>query len=83
MPLARKVPKLWPAMPEGDGDGVRPAGHRAVALGDLAGEHGADGAVVLLIGQSMLTGSHVVQGRLGLGDQLAVELRVSRPWSCS
>src|SRR5690606_18549748 len=56
-----------------DGDGIVGEPLMAVALGDLAGEHGAGGAVAVGDAGLDLDRLAALEGRHGLGDQSAVE----------
>ena len=80
MPCASQAPKLWPAVPLSlHPDGVVRQAGVAVALGDLARQHRAGGAVdVAGSVDSIFTGVPRSSAGLRLGDQLAVEDVVDR-----
>jgi hypothetical protein len=73
MPLGRNAPKLWPAEPRSDVDGVVGQARAAVALGDLVAEHGADGAVDVADRQLERDRRSPSRARARQLDQLLVE----------
>ena len=72
--MARKAPKLWPGgAVQADVDGVVGQAGVAVALGDLARQHRAGGAVDVADRGGDPHRRAAVERRLRLRDQLAVE----------